>query len=54
MISNFEEAFADLKIALILGSTLQSNLVSYRILQTSEYIGKYSIQLVQKHISEYL
>ncbi|KAH9477829.1 hypothetical protein JR316_0010061 [Psilocybe cubensis] len=38
MISNFEAAFGELKIALILGSSLQTTLVSYRILQIVERI----------------
>ncbi|PPQ72263.1 hypothetical protein CVT25_000213, partial [Psilocybe cyanescens] len=38
MISNFEAVFGELKIALILGSSLQTTLVSYRILQTVEHI----------------
>ncbi|PPQ69361.1 hypothetical protein CVT25_004753, partial [Psilocybe cyanescens] len=38
MIANFEAAFGELKIALILGSSLQTTLVSYRILQTVEHI----------------
>ncbi|PPQ93771.1 hypothetical protein CVT25_008150 [Psilocybe cyanescens] len=38
MISSFESAFGDLKIALILGSSLQTTLVSYRILQNVERI----------------
>lgn len=40
MISNFEVAFGELKIALILGSSLQTTLVSYRILQIVEQIGE--------------
>lgn len=51
MISNFEAAFGELKIALILGSSLQTTLVSYRILQAVENIGKpsrfqYTVSLV--------
>ncbi len=40
IISQFESAFGDLKIELILGSTLQTTIVSFRILQKVENIGK--------------
>jgi len=40
MIAQFEAAFGELKISLILGSSLQSAVVAYRILQTVENIGE--------------
>ena len=40
MIQNFEDTFRDLKIELILGSSLQTTIVSCRILQKVETIGK--------------
>ena len=40
IISQFESAFGDLKIELILGSTLQTTIFSFRILQGVENIGK--------------
>lgn len=39
MIAQFQAAFGELKINLILGSTLQTAVVSFRILQTVENIG---------------
>ena len=40
MIQKFEDTFQDLKIQLILGSSLQTAIVSFRILQKVENIGK--------------
>ena len=40
MIQKFENTFQDLKIELILGSSLQTAVVSFRILQKVENIGK--------------
>jgi hypothetical protein len=40
IINRFQAAFGELKIDLILGSSLQTAVVSYRILQTVENIGK--------------
>ena len=40
MIQKFENTFQDLKIQLILGSSLQTAVVSFRILQKVENIGK--------------
>ena len=39
MIQKFENTFRDLKIELILGSSLQTAIVSFRILQKVENIG---------------
>ena len=41
MIKTFENSFRDLKIELILGSSLQTAIVSFRVLQKVENIGKY-------------
>ena len=40
MIKKFEDSFRDLKIELILGSSLQTAIVSFRVLQKVENIGK--------------
>ena len=40
VIQKFENTFRDLKIELILGSSLQTAIVSYRILEKVENIGK--------------
>ena len=40
MIQKFEDTFRDLKIELILGTSLQTAIVSFRILQKVENIGK--------------
>lgn len=40
MISQFEQAFGELKIELIMGSSLQTAVVSFRILQKVENIGE--------------
>ena len=40
MIQKFEDVFRDLKIELILGSSLQTTIVSCRILQKVESIGE--------------
>ena len=40
MIKNFEDTFRDMKIELILGSSLQTAVVSFRVLQKVENIGK--------------
>ena len=40
MIQSFEDSFRDLKIELILGSSLQTTIVSCRILQKVENIGE--------------
>ena len=40
MIQKFENTFRDLKIELILGSSLQTTIVAFRILQKVENIGK--------------
>ena len=40
MIQKFEDTFRDLKIELILGSSLQTTIVSCRILQKVENIGE--------------
>ena len=40
MIQNFEDNFRDLKTELILGSSLQTTIVSCRILQKVENIGE--------------
>jgi hypothetical protein len=39
MIKTFENSFRDLKIELILGSSLQTAIVSFRVLQKVENIG---------------
>ena len=39
MIQKFENSFQDLKIELILGSSLQTAVVSFRVLQKVENIG---------------
>ena len=40
MIKKFEDTFRDMKIELILGSSLQTAVVSFRVLQKVENIGK--------------
>ena len=40
MIQKFEDTFRDLKVELILGTSLQTAIVSFRILQKVENIGK--------------
>ena len=40
MIKKFEDNFRDMKIELILGSSLQTAVVSFRVLQKVENIGK--------------
>ena len=40
MIKKYENSFWDLKIELILGSSLQTAVVSFRVLQKVENIGK--------------
>ena len=40
IMAGFRNAFGELKIELILGSSLQTAVVSFRILQTVENIGK--------------
>ena len=40
MIKKFEDTFRDMKVELILGSSLQTVVVSFRVLQKVENIGK--------------
>ena len=40
MIKQFQDSFGELKIELILGSSLQTAVVSFRILQKVENIGE--------------
>ena len=40
MIKKFEDTFRDMKIELILGSSLQTAVVSFRVLQKVENIGR--------------
>jgi hypothetical protein len=40
IISKFKIAFGELKVDLVLGSSLQTAVVSFRILQTVENIGE--------------
>ena len=40
MIKKFENTFHDMKIELILGSSLKTAVVSFRVLQKVENIGK--------------
>lgn len=48
MIQQFETAFGELKIDLTLGSSLQTAVVSFRILQTVEKIGMEITALISR------